>query len=359
MNGLMTEREWRKQYFKKQKRPDWWGAQYVFDHQRSHPLCRDRAFHLFLLLLSILFSVMLPWFVPRRPAFQVTEALAPENMEVLRPRQVSTIHYEPYTAQTLQTQICTVSELSGGRLLLLDATHPFPKDLPPPNTFSIASYGHGMIPVSSLQIQSGKETIAALEKLFRALREKGVHNLQVCSGTVSKAQQRKQLLLTLRNRMKTACVDEAVADVISRLEWPGTGEMLGEHSVEMRFHSSPSEVEGQCAVPSSAEPILFQTAWRYGFICTHQEEEDGEVYRFRYVGIAHATAMTFLNLDLQTYLHFLHQKGSLTIWENNEPKYLIKCTPVTGNRVQFELPADVSWEASLDNLGYAVAVCTL
>ena len=240
-------------------------------------------------------------------------------------------------------------------MLLLDAEHPHPKDVPPPNTFSIASYGHGMIPVSSLHIRSGRETIEALQSLFHALREKGVYNLQVCGGTVSKAQQLEEQLSELRSQMKRTSVQKALGDVLGRTEWPGTGEMLGEHTVEMRFHSK----ESTDAFRNNAEETLLQIAWRHGFICTQQGGADGKPYRLRYVGKAHATAMTFLDLDLESYLYFLHQTGSLTIEEHGKPKYLIVCKAMQGTRVAFDLPVNACWEASLDNLGYAVVACTL
>lgn len=358
MNGLMTEREWRKQHSKKAKRPEWWGAQCVINHRRGHPLQRDRAFHLFLLFLSVVVSALLPCFVSRHQNITVVSEAVFENGFILQPRRVSAIHYEPYPAETLQSPICTISELAGGKMLFLDERHPFPDHLPPPNTFSIASYGRGMVPVSKLQIQSGKETIDALQKLFHSLREKGVHNLQVCAGTISKAQQREQMILALRTQMKTAVVSKALADILSRMDWPGTGEMLGEYSIELCFHPQAYEADEGVA-DAAAEQILFQTAWRCGFVCTKQSDRNERVYRFRYVGIAHATAMTFLDLDLEDYLHFLHQKGSLTIWEHEKPKYLIVCRPVNGTRVQFDLPVGAQWEASLDNLGYAVAACVL
>ena len=82
-------------------------------------------------------------------------------------------------------------------------------------------------------------------------------------------------------------------------------------------------------------------------------------FRFRYVGKAHATAMTYLDLRLEEYLEWLHQKGVLAVQEDGGLKYLILCKPLTGTHIAFDVPAGASVEASFDNDGYAVVACTL
>ena len=70
-------------------------------------------------------------------------------------------------------------------------------------------------------------------------------------------------------------------------------------------------------------------------------------------------AMRFLDLSFENYLQWLHEKEALTIYEENQPKYLILCKPVKDGRIAFELPANAVYEVSLDNLGYAIVACTL
>ena len=70
-------------------------------------------------------------------------------------------------------------------------------------------------------------------------------------------------------------------------------------------------------------------------------------------------ALTFLNLSFENYLQWLHEKGTLAISDGGELRYLILCKPLTGERVSFQLPQNAVYEASLDNLGYAIVACTL
>ena len=76
------------------------------------------------------------------------------------------------------------------------------------------------------------------------------------------------------------------------------------------------------------------------------------------MGKAHATAMTYLDLTLEEYLEWLHEKGALAVQEDGRLKYLILCKPLSGTHVAFDLPQEAAVEASFDNDGYAIVACT-
>lgn len=345
MNGLLTEREWRKQYVRKQSaRPDWWGAQYVLPCARKNSLRKDRSFLVFLLLLSLTVSILLPALVPFEKETFVNTATQPV-LQKAEPRSVSAVGYLLPAWLTCTQQTYTKEQLAQGKMMLLDERHRLPAEAPPPNTFSIASCGNGMVPVRDLSVKSGRETIAALKELFAALRAKGVSGLAVSQGTLSTAQQRAAQENRLRFLMKTQPVEKALSQVLDELDPPGTGELLQEYTVELQFqHSAPMQ-----------EQILTQTAWRYGFV---QTDAAAHPDRFRYVGRAHAVAMTYLDLELEAYLEWLHQKGVMIISDGSRLQYLILCQPVSGTHVSFQIPDGTQAEVSLDNLGYAIAACT-
>lgn len=61
MNGLMTEREWRRQAARaKPPRSVCWGAQCVLPAKRRKKLREDRSFSVFLLLLSLAAALAMP-----------------------------------------------------------------------------------------------------------------------------------------------------------------------------------------------------------------------------------------------------------------------------------------------------------
>jgi len=360
VNGLMTEREWRKQYVKHSKaRPSWWGAQYILPVPKKKSVLKDRSFHAFLLMLSLIAGILMPNFVPLREKETFVQFTRDTTPSMIQPRSVSSISYVMPDRTAWKERIFTHTELSQGKMLMLDEAHPLPKDALPPNTFSIAAYGRGMVPVSSLGIQSGRETIEALQQLFLALREKGVSGLRVCQGTLSAAQQKAIRLQRLRELMRSHAPQEAVRKVLKETDSPATGEMLREFTVELRFQHEEEATSSRPLESFSQGQILLQTAWRYGFVRTAPNGTGTKAFRFRYVGKAHAMAMTYLNLGFEDYLQWLHEKKILTIYEQNEPIYLILCKPVHNTHISFELPADTDYEASLDNLGYAVVVCRL
>ena len=94
MNGLITEREWRKQYLKHSKaRPCWWGAQYISAPQRRPALRKDRAFLGFLLLLSCTIGLLLPFFCPMKEKESFEEAQTAMTEVAVEPRSVSAVSY--------------------------------------------------------------------------------------------------------------------------------------------------------------------------------------------------------------------------------------------------------------------------
>ena len=352
MNGLLTEREWRKQAQRRRRtNAAWCGAQCVLEGtSKLHLLRRDRSFQLFLLMSTLAAAVVLPVLVPQTAGESFVEQPSIAQETAFIPRTVSEI---TYALPSLEYHTHTFSrmQLVRGRMLLLDAGHPLPSDVPPPNTFSIAAYASGMVPVGALSIQSGRETIAALQELFAALRRMDADGLMVSAGTTSTAQQRQLRRSTMAELMHTHPPAQARQQVFSRLDAPDTGEMLQEYAVEIRLRSAPEQALESCPQGQT----LLQMAWRHGFIRTDPERRP---HRFRYVGRAHATAMTYLDLDLEEYLLWLHQKSVIAIRSGENLRYLILCQPMTGTHLSMALPADATCELSLDNMGYAIAACT-
>ena len=135
------------------------------------------------------------------------------------------------------------------------------------------------------------------------------------------------------------------------LQGQGIGARLLEYAVEIRLRSAPDmPLEN-----SRQGQALLQQAWRHGFVRTNPQSRP---FRFRYVGKAHATAMTYLDVNFGEYLNWMHQKGSLAVSTEGELRYLILCQPVTDDHASFSLPVDARCEVSLDNTGYALAACT-
>ena len=356
MNGLMTERQWRRQAMRLRKpRPEWWGAQCVLPRNTRPSLKQDKAFWAFLALLSLAVSALLPALAPKQQLVPEMPDTAAALSKKAAPRQVNAITYALPEGLAWQEHTYTRAQLLHGRLMLLDAEHPLPADAPPPNTVNLASAGKGMIPLSGLGIKAGQETAEALGRLFSVLRQKGVTNLSVCMGTQSRAEQGGLQTAFARRLLASQRLSQAVTAAAGALDRPGEGDYQQEYTVCVERSGDRGELLRETA----EDGWFYRLAWRYGFICRYPRETGLRAGQLRYVGQAHAMAMTYLDLSLEAYLEWLHQVGTLVISPNSRPQYVILAKPISGTHISFSLPQKAKYEASLDNMGYAIVACEL
>ena len=140
----------------------------------------------------------------------------------------------------------------------------------------------------------------ALVQLFSALHARGLRGLTVWQGTTSAAQQRETQEASVRRLLTVMPPDEAVAATWLALDSPGTGELLQEYTVELRFQTDdPEKPDDRRWEETPQGQLLLQTAWRFGFVRSQPKADGREHFRFRYVGLAHATAITYLDLTLE------------------------------------------------------------
>lgn len=353
---VLTECEWRKKAYNRKKKPKYYGAQYYFPHPRLRRAMRDRILQRFMLITVFGAALMLPVVCPLavEETFETIKEM--EGQRSIVPRAVSAIDYHMPRDIEYKQQIFTQEMLARGRMLLIDQEHPLPADVLPPNCFSVAKYGEGMVPVRSLTVKTGIDTIEALKKLFLKLRDQNVSGIYVWQGTVSQEEQKNTIVACARDRMKEIPVSLAIKAALEQSDLPGTGHFVQEHAVELRLVDADTKrLDERYLNETPQGEALLRLAWRYGLIQTSQERP----FCFRYVGIPHATAMTYLNLDYQAYLTWLHEKGCIVIREGEKAKYMILCQPMNGNYIAFDLPVGCEYEASLDNTGYALVACTL
>ena len=347
--GLMTEYEWRKQvHGYRRKCPAWCGAQCVYPSGGRKRTKLRRIWMLW--VLSAVSAALLPMVVPKHQNEFFPDYTAETAVETTV-RKVSAVSYLLPTEIEYQQRVFTREQM-----LLLSPEYPLPDDLLPPNTVSIARYGNGMVPVRELTVCAGYETIDALSLLFAQLRNNRIEGLYVWEGTTSSARQYDAMIKQVRMLMTKNPPEDAVDQVLDSMEYPGTGSLLQGYAVEIRLMDQASKLPVEEALEASLQgQALLQLCWRYGFV----RESRAFPYRFRYVGKAHSTAMTYLDLDFESYLDWLHRMGAIVISAGGRPQYLILCKAMNGDYVAFDLPANADIEISMDNTGYALAACTL
>ena len=347
---MITECEWRKQWRgNKRNHSTLWGAQCWLINSNELTHFKKKTCSILCLLGSIIISLLMPLFSPITGHETFSDIVWPSDSSEACTREIEAISYVYPTGMERITTVYTHEQLLRGKMLLLDQEHPLPANAPAPNTVSIAQFGKGRVPVQNLQIKCGRGTIEAAAALFADLQERGIHGLIVTEGTISYAQQLEQLETQARTLMRQTGIRSAVEQALVQHDKPGYGEMLQEHTIAI------SEQNTQKA---SRWEQLVRIAWKHGFVRTNPQESIRSEKRFRWVGRAHATAMTYLDLTLKDYLLWMHEKGVLTIEEEGVVRYMILCKPITGTHVAFDLPVGAECEASLDNLGYAIVACS-
>lgn len=253
-------------------------------------------------------------------------------------------------------------QLWAGKLLLIDETHPIPQEAPAPNTLSIAAHGEGKIAVRSVSHVTDLEVIKALQGLFAKGRAAGMKDWLVWEGSRSNAQQLALQLQLAGQYAQTMPLDEAAARAAREVPAPGCSEHQLPYVVDIRLASGWNVLPSSEPLTASASGrLLLETAWQYGFIHRYGTKiaspYQDEAYHFRYVGLAHSTLMHALAMRLPEYLDFLHQAGTITYYEGEAPRYAMLCRPAQEN-VSFSVPEGCTWEASMDNTGYAVLAVT-
>lgn len=347
---MITEYEWRRRTAV-HKRPSWVGAQCIYPSRLRRIV--QKYLCLIALLLSGLFAFYMPVLFQKVENYTDIELTSVQEFQV---RQVEEITYFKPEHLIYEMVVFTEEQLLRGNMLLLDACHPLPENVLPPNTASVAKYGNGMVPISSLNIKSGRETIDALRELFSMLKSKGFDGIYVYQGTTTASEQYRCLIEEMRKYMKNNMPDKARAKVFDQAEMPGEGELMQENTVELRLIENGIKIaDGGGLEENPTWQALLQCAWRCGFV----RSDPKRPYRFRYVGKAHATAMTYLDLNLADYLDWLHQKRVIAISSGKGLQYVILCQPMNKERTAFEIPEGALYEASYDNTGYAVVACTL
>ena len=355
--SMVTEREWRRRAARAARvAPRCWGAQCV---KQKRALVHQRPFHALMLLVSLSLSVLTPRLLATPTPAEYPSAVAPDAQIAPRARTVREITYALPTELTYHSRTYTKEQLLRGKMLLLDSAHPLPFGAPAPNTLSVAGYGKGMAAVGDLSVKSGKETIAALTRLFAYARGRGVTGLCVWRATLTPAEQNELRLGTLLRLARKQSLQRAVERTLAQTDAPCSGELLQEYTVELRLLAQGESAPDERPLGKTEQGrFLLQNAWRYGFVYRGAGKEGELSYRFRYVGEAHAMAMTYLDLDMESYLEHLHEKRVLCIRKDGAVKHLILCAPMGETHIEFHALDGADCEASVDNTGWAILACT-
>lgn len=259
--------------------------------------------------------------------------------------------------------VYTHEELLGGRLLLVDETHPLPEDYTPADTFGVLRTTQGRVECRDLAAVSGQDTLDALTAMFAAGRQARFVQFTVFAGTRSAEQQRILLTDTLASLARDMPLTQAMEAAVEAVGSVGCSEHQLAWAVDVHlcpmWNGAPLS---QSYDETPAGQWLAEHCWEHGLIRrwpgAQITDHSCRAFHLRYVGQAHAMLMHALNATLEEYLELLHQHGALTLCnEKGVPLACAVCLPAGEHQTVFTLPAGQVEDASLDNTGYAVVAC--
>lgn len=354
--SICTEREWRKNGGPRAGVPVCWGAA-CLSLPRKQTIHTNKQLHACMLVCAMAVALLLPLcYLPGGEKLVFPLAVMPASASAMEVRRVSGLSFSAPADVPMHTQTFTREQLYRGRLLLLDAAHPLPGEAPDPATVPIATYGKGVVPVRALTLRSGQETVKALTELFSQLRSHGVTGFVVWRATEPAAPVQVQHD-AMKAMVRENSLEAAAGAVHTRYAQTGRESLQQAFSVELRMPLPGSALPDERPLEETPEGrTLLMLAWRHGFV--RAGTEGNAAFCFRYVGKAHATAITYLDVSLEEYLAVLHEKRVLTIREH-AAVYYIQCSPASGEYMAFSVPEGAACEASMDNTGYALVACTL
>lgn len=297
-------------------------------------------------------DIPLPQSTPMTASVHVAPAL-PACVSATLPQGVDT-----------EAAVLSRQQLLQGRMLLIDEAHPLPADWRPADSTGILQATAGRVACRDLAAVSGQDTLSALEELFTEARYARIIQLTVFAASRSPEQQRLLQTDTFAALSRDMSLENALVHTRKLVASIGCSEHQTTWAVDIRVCPRWNAPADESPLDhSKAGQWLLRHAWEYGFIHRWPDPQSGEslcgAYHFRYVGRAHAMLMHELSLTLEDYLTILHEKGTLTLTdENGAPLATAVCVAEGERQAAFTLPVNgLVDDVSLDNQGWAVVSC--
>lgn len=344
-----------------------WGAVW----QAHRPKRSARAAVCLAATIGMMLLLILALIFLRAPAIEtpvlstLIEAAPPEEepkASVITPKSSKRVSYKPPIGLTMTKVTFTNENLCKGNWLTLSREAPLPSGARAPNTHSLSALSEGVVPVKDASVKTSEDCAAALTAFFTQAKRVGVDGLIVWRGALSPAEQRLWQLELFNQYALDMTLEEAAVRTLREIDDPNMSEHQLGVTVDIRMYSTKNgQLDPRAMDATPQGRYLLENMWKYGLVKrygSHEQSEDKR-YQIRYVGRAHATVMRELGLDFDEYLQLLREKGTLIYQEKDIPRYYIVSLPMEGDSVCFLLPDHCVIEASADNRGYAVAVCTL
>ena len=263
-----------------------------------------------------------------------------------------------------------------GGLLLVNPWHPLPSDFSDATLVSVGNTSGWKIAVADGNVRLFPVAFDALQTMITDAGKENLTNYIVREAYRSNDEQTELFNKQMEKLSSKYSGDILIEQTKKTVNYPGTSEYQSGMSFNMRLYDKEKpEVARQKFQETDQGKWFTQNSWKYGVIFRFPTQDfpnsswEDKSYKtgvttqlslYRYVGQAHAAAMSIMNYCLEEYIEFLMQHPHVCIYQDGALRYEIYRMEVeTADRYDVPVPNPASsYTASLDNLGGVVMAYT-
>ncbi len=258
-----------------------------------------------------------------------------------------------------------------GGMILVNYWHPLPSDATDANIKSVREWTSSRVPISSNAVRLYQ---AAAEAIDSMVIDAGLQDLKdyiVQEAYRSNQDQQEKYdgtVASIQKRNPNISGDALVAEAIKTVSMPGTSDFqTGLTALIKLYNKDDAKITNTKFQESEQGKWFTENCWKYGLVFRFptadfpNTQTEDKTYKtgistalnaYRYVGVAHSTAMKILNMCLEEYIEYLIATPHIAIFENGKLKYEVYRQPYEGGDATIQVPLAVSgYVASMDNMG--------
>jgi D-alanyl-D-alanine carboxypeptidase len=279
-----------------------------------------------------------------------------------------------YPLENATNQTVTRAALFEGGMILVNHWHPLPADfeIATANIKSVREWTSSRVPISSNAVHLYQAPALAIDEMIRDAKLEGFEHYIAQSAYRDNETQQKlfddKIASIQRNNTKITG-DALIAEALKTVNQPGTSEYQSGLAAEIKLYNKDDAAMTSATFQTTPQGIWFtENCWKYGLVFrfptagfpnaqtvdkTYKTGVSAKLNCYRYVGVAHSTAMRILgNLCLEEYIEYLIETPHFAIFDNGKLKYEIFRQPYEGGDAVVQVPqAATRFVSSMDNMG--------
>ncbi|MCL2866900.1 MAG: D-alanyl-D-alanine carboxypeptidase family protein [Clostridia bacterium] len=287
---------------------------------------------------------------------------------------ISLLDLSTYPMENTSAVTVSRQDLLEGGLMLVNHWHGLPADFSEQNVISVRDVTNNFVPVRDNKIKLFRAASEAIEAMLLDAHSENLKDYIIQNAFRTMDEQRdlfEKQAGSIRAKNPNMIESLVVEQAIKSVNFPGTSEYQTGFSFEMKlYNKNDVTITGMRFPDSDQGKWVNENCWKYGILFRFPAAgypspgtEDksfitgnaSKLNIYRYVGVAHSTAMKIMNMCLEEYIDYLVANPHFAIFENGQLRYEVFRQPYSGGDAVIQVPHAASrYTASIDNLGGVV-----